>query len=47
MLDEGMLELRTHERYRHRLSSSGQPLYYVALIAVKTNDRRATELVTE
>jgi predicted TPR repeat methyltransferase len=47
MLDEGLLELRTHERYRHRLSSTGQPLYYVALIAVKQDDRRATELVSD
>jgi hypothetical protein len=45
MLDEKMLDLRTHERYRHRLSSNGQPLYYVALIAVKNDDRKAAELV--
>jgi SAM-dependent methyltransferase len=47
MLDEKLLELRTHERYRHRLSSNGQPLYYVALIAVKNDDRRAAELVSD
>jgi predicted TPR repeat methyltransferase len=47
MLDEKLLDLRTHERYRHRLSSNRQPLYYVALIAVKNNDQRATELVLE
>jgi hypothetical protein len=46
MLDEKLLDLRTHERYRHRLSSNGQPLYYVALIAVKNDDRRAAELVS-
>ena len=47
MLDEKLLDLRTHERYRHRLSSNGQPLYYVALIAVKNDDRRAVELVSD
>ena len=47
MIDEQLLDLRTHERYRHRLSSNGQPLYYVALIAVKNDDRAATELVSD
>jgi hypothetical protein len=47
MIDEKLLDLRTHERYRHRLSSNGQPLYYVALIAVKNDDRAATELVSD
>jgi predicted TPR repeat methyltransferase len=47
MIDEKLLDLRTHERYRHRLSSNGEPLYYVALIAVKNDDRRATELVSD
>jgi len=46
MLDEKLLDLRTHERYRHRLSSNGQPLYYVALVAVKNDDRRAAELLS-
>jgi trans-aconitate methyltransferase len=46
MIDEKLLDLRTHERYRHRLSSNGEPLYYVALIAVKSDDRRAAELVS-
>jgi predicted TPR repeat methyltransferase len=46
MIDERLLELRTHERYRHRLSSNGQPLYYVALIAVKNDGRAATELLS-
>ncbi len=47
MIDEKMLDPRTHERYRHRLSSNGQPLYYVALIVVKTDDRPAAELVSD
>jgi predicted TPR repeat methyltransferase len=46
LLDEKLLDLRTHERYRHRLSSNGQPLYYVALIAVKNDGRRASDLLT-
>ena len=45
MLDEKLLHLRTQERYRHRLSSNGQPLYYVALIAIKDDDRPAAALL--
>jgi predicted TPR repeat methyltransferase len=47
MLDEKLLELRAQERYRHRISSNGQPLYYIALIAAKNDDRRAAELVSD
>jgi SAM-dependent methyltransferase len=47
MIDEKLLDLRTQERYRHRLSSNGQPLYYIALIAVKNDDRSAAELVSD
>ncbi|MBV9817869.1 MAG: class I SAM-dependent methyltransferase [Solirubrobacterales bacterium] len=45
MLDDGMLELRTERRYRHRLSSSGDPLYYIAMVAVKSDGRSCADLV--
>lgn len=35
MLEEGSLDLRAEHRYRHRLSSQGRPLHYIAMIAVK------------
>lgn len=38
MLDEGVIELRGERRYRHRLSMAGEPLHYVALIALKRRD---------
>ncbi len=38
MVDEGVLELRGQRRYRHRLSTSGQPLHYCAIAASKTGD---------
>jgi SAM-dependent methyltransferase len=40
MLDEKMLDPCTQKRYRHRLSSNGDDLYYVALIATKSDGRR-------
>ena len=47
MLDEGMLDLRTQHRYRHRLSCQGDNLYYVALIATKVGDADATQLLVQ
>ena len=38
MLDEGKIERLTERRYRHRLSVSGEPLHYVAIIARKLED---------
>jgi SAM-dependent methyltransferase len=38
MLDEGALEERAQRHYRHRLSLAGEPLHYVAMIAVKRAD---------
>ena len=38
MLGSGMLEPRARHRYRHRLSVTGAPLYYVAFIGVKHAD---------
>ena len=37
-LADGALELRSERRYQHRLSMSGEPLYYVALVAEKRAD---------
>jgi predicted TPR repeat methyltransferase len=37
-LDDGSLDLRTQRRYRHRLSISGEPLHYVAIVAEKRAD---------
>jgi predicted TPR repeat methyltransferase len=37
-LDDGSIELDAQRRYRHRLSVAGEPLYYVAMVAVKHRD---------
>ena len=38
MLDEGVMEERARHRYRHRNSVGGEPLHYVAMVAVKRTD---------
>lgn len=38
MLGEAVLQPLARRRYRHRLSSSGEPLHYVAMVAEKTAD---------
>ena len=38
MLEQGLLEERAQRRYRHRLSAAGEPLHYVAMVAVKRAD---------
>ncbi|MGI8411399.1 MAG: class I SAM-dependent DNA methyltransferase [Solirubrobacteraceae bacterium] len=43
MLKEGALDLRTQRRYCHRLSSQGHPLYYIAMVAIKSGDLPAGE----
>jgi predicted TPR repeat methyltransferase len=40
-LASGELETFAERRYRHRLSATGEPLHYVALIARKTSDTAA------
>ena len=35
LVEREMIELRVQERYRHRNSSSGEPLHYVAIVAAK------------
>lgn len=36
--EEKLIELSTSERYRHRRSVNGEPLYYVALVGTKLGD---------
>lgn len=34
-VEDGVLDLRASERYQHRLSSNGSPLYYTAMVGIK------------
>jgi hypothetical protein len=38
MFDEELIRPLAEERYRHRLSVQGKPLYYVAFVAEKVGD---------
>jgi hypothetical protein len=38
MIDEQLLEVGAERKYRHRISVSGEPLYYVAMAARKRGD---------
>jgi hypothetical protein len=42
---EDIIQIQAYRRYRHRLSMTGEPLYYVAMVARKLKDPlgRATE----
>jgi hypothetical protein len=46
MINSDVLELLSQRRYRHRLSLSGNPLYYIAAVAEKKDDI-STELLTQ
>lgn len=37
-VEAGVLEIRAERRYRHRLSTAGEPLHYVGLVASKRDD---------
>ena len=39
---EGALEIKQERRYRHRLNTKGDPLYYVAMVAEKVRDLPVT-----
>jgi len=39
MSRDGTIEIRRQKRYRHRFNTSGEPLYYVAIVARKRRDR--------
>ena len=47
LVDRGLVEIRAQERYRHRLSSSGEPVHYVAIVARKQGSERATPLAED
>ena len=36
LVDNGLLEVKTQQRYLHRLSMSGDPLHYIAIVGRKT-----------
>ena len=38
MMDDGLLNVSTQHRYRHRLSLAGDPLHYIAIVGEKTSD---------
>jgi len=41
-LEDGTIELERDRRYRHRLSVTGEPLHYLAMVAEKRRDLRLT-----
>jgi predicted TPR repeat methyltransferase len=43
-VSRGMLEIRAQRRYRHRLSASGEPVHYIALVANKRSSDPAAPL---
>jgi hypothetical protein len=38
MMDDGLLNISTQRRYRHRISLAGDPLHYIAIVGEKTSD---------
>lgn len=38
MCDKGAMSIRGETRYRHRLATNGEPIFYVALVGRKTRD---------
>ncbi len=44
LVDRGMAEIRAQSRYRHRLSACGEPVHYIALVAVKRDPEPAAPL---
>ncbi len=44
LVGSGMIEIRAQRRYRHRLSSSGHAVHYIALIAAKRSAEPAAPL---
>ena len=47
MLNDGIVRLEATRRYRHRLSASGDPIYYTAMVATKLKEIPASILVEE
>lgn len=46
-VDRGMVEIRAQHRYRHRLSASGNPVHYIALVAAKRGPEPAAPLAAQ
>ena len=44
LVGRGMVEIRAQRRYRHRLSASGEPVHYIALVAAKRSTEAAAVL---
>lgn len=44
MIDSGIVDIQAHQRFRHRLSLAGEPLFYIAIVARKTGDIRQSLL---
>ncbi|MGI8945656.1 MAG: methyltransferase domain-containing protein [Thermoleophilaceae bacterium] len=44
LVERGMVEIRAQRRYQHRLSSSGEPVHYIALVASKCRPEPAGPL---
>jgi predicted TPR repeat methyltransferase len=44
LVGRGMMEIRTQRRYRHRLAANGEPVHYVAVVAVKRSPEPAAAL---
>jgi predicted TPR repeat methyltransferase len=44
LVDRGMVEIRAQRRYRHRLTASGEPLHYMAVVAAKRSPEPAAPL---
>lgn len=44
LVDKGMVEIRAQRRYRHRLSATGEPVHYIALVAAKQSGHDAAPL---
>ena len=42
-----MIEIRAQRRYRHRLSASGEPVHYIALVAAKKKPDPAAPLAEQ
>ena len=47
MLNDGIVRLEATRRYRHRLSASGDPIYYTAMVATKLKEIPDSILVEE
>ena len=47
LVDSGMVEIREQRRYRHRLSARGEPVHYIALVAVKQSPEQAAPLASQ